>query len=229
MKLIRKRKIIDLKTVALATMLMLPYITFGQDSNFGNWLIYFGNKQINTKWNWHHEVQYRNYDAIGDLEQLLLRTGLGYNLSENNNNILFGYGYILSENYISGTNEKFKVNEHRVYQQFITKQNLNRISLQHRFRLEERFVESDFKFRFRYFLGLNMPISKKEMIVKTIYLSAYNEIFLNTENEMFDRNRLYGGIGYKVNNSIRFELGYMNQFFETGSRDQLNIISFVNF
>ena len=39
-----------------------------QDSDFGNWWIYFGNKQMNERWNWHHEVQYRNYNFIGDLE-----------------------------------------------------------------------------------------------------------------------------------------------------------------
>jgi hypothetical protein len=32
-----------------------------------------------------------------------------------------------------------------------------------------------------------------------------------------------------MNKNIRLELGYINQFFETSSRDQLNIISFVNF
>jgi len=226
--LIGKRNI-KFKLAVLAFALGLPIIAFSQESNLGNWWIYFGNKQINTKWNWHHEVQYRNYNVIGDLEQLLLRTGLGYNLSENNNNILLGYGYILSENYLSGTDEKFQVNEHRIYQQFITKHNINRLALQHRFRFEERFVESDFKTRFRYFLGLNVPVSKKELIDNTLYLSAYNELFLNTENEIFDRNRLYGGIGYKINNTIRFELGYMNQFFRSGERDQLNIITFVNF
>ena len=220
---------IKLKLAVSAFVLLLPIIAFCQESNLGNWWIYFGNKQINSKWNWHHEVQYRNYDAIGDLEQLLLRTGIGYNLSENNNNILLGYGYILSENYIAGTDEKFQVNEHRIYQQFITKHSLKSLSLQHRFRLEERFVESDFKLRFRYFLGLNVPLTNKEMNDNTVYLSAYNELFLNTENELFDRNRLYGGIGYKINSTIRFELGYMNQFFRRGDRDQLNIITFVNF
>jgi hypothetical protein len=207
---------------------MFPIITLAQESNFGNWLIYFGNKQINAKWNWHHEVQYRNYDAIGDLEQLLLRTGLGYNMSKKDN-LLLGYGFILSENYSSNSNIKEQVNEHRIYQQFITKQYLGHILLQHRFRFEERCVEADFKLRLRYFLGLNIPISKKVMIDNTIYVSAYNEIFINTKNEMLDRNRLYGGIGYKLNGSVRFELGYMNQFFDSSSRDQLNMITFVNF
>ncbi|MCB0446887.1 MAG: DUF2490 domain-containing protein [Gelidibacter sp.] len=207
-------------------MLMLPIFTIAQDSNFGNWMIYFGNKQLSSKWNLHHEVQYRNYNAIGDLEQLLLRTGLGYNVTDNTN-VLMGYGYILSENYIADTDEKFQVNEHRIYQQLITKQKFKNISIQHRYRFEQRFVEDDFRLRFRYFLGANVPLSKKE--TNKWYLSAYNELFINTESSIFDRNRLYGGLGYKINDSVRMELGYMNQFFETSSRDQINIITFVNF
>ena len=62
-----------------------------------------------------------------------------------------------------------------------------------------------------------------------LYASAYNEIFLNTEKAVFDRNRVFGGLGYKLNNSIKFEVGYMNQFFENSGRDQINIITFINF
>ena len=32
-----------------------------------------------------------------------------------------------------------------------------------------------------------------------------------------------------INKNIKLEVGYMNQFFEKYSRDQLNIITFVNF
>jgi len=218
-----------MKYFQIIIIILLPVIGFSQSSDLGNWLLYFGNKQINNKFNWHNEVQYRSYNAISDLEQLLIRTGIGYNLTENNNNILLGYGYILSENYIDGTNEKEDVHEHRIYQQFISKQNISIVSLQHRYRFEQRFIESDFKLRLRYFLGLNVPLSKKELIDKTLYFSMYNEIFLNTQKDVFDRNRLYGGIGYKLNSSIRFELGYMNQFLSNGNRDQINIVTFLNF
>jgi uncharacterized protein DUF2490 len=208
--------------------LVLPFSAFSQESDLGNWLIYFGNKNINPKLNWHHEIQYRNYNAIGDLEQLLLRTGIGYNLSENNNNLLVGYGFIRSENYMSSLDEKEIVNEHRIYQQFINWHQIKRVYLQHRFRFEQRFVEDVFKIRFRYFLALNIPITNPTMEAKTLYLSVYNELFLNTEEPVFDRNRLYGGLGYKANNQLRFELGYMNQLFSEGARDQLNMVVFVN-
>ena len=150
-------------------------------------------------------------------------------MTENNNNLLLGYGFINSQNYTSNSDEKVAVDEHRIYQQFISKQNIGAIAVQHRYRFEQRFVEDDFKMRFRYFLALKIPLSNKEVSDKSFYLSAYNEIFLNTKGTIFDRNRLYGGLGYHLSSKIRLELGYMNQFFQTGGRDQINLIAFANF
>lgn len=205
-----------------------PICAFSQDSDLGNWLIYIGDKKMNNNWNWHHEVQYRNYHAISDLEQLLIRTGIGRNLTENNNNLLLGYAYVHSQNYLTQSDDKAKVNEHRIFQQFITRQNFGRVFLQHRYRVEQRFVENDFSLRLRYFLAVSIPINNKTMLDNTFYLSSYNEIFLNTGDNIFDRNRLYGGLGYKVNKNVRFETGYMNQFLAKKTRDQINLIAFIN-
>ncbi|MDF1695570.1 MAG: DUF2490 domain-containing protein [Saprospiraceae bacterium] len=218
-----------MKKLLFLFLFSIPFSSTAQESDLGNWLIYIGSKKVDKKWNIHHEVQYRNYNAIGDLEQLLLRTGIGYNLTENNNNLLLGYGYILSQNYIDNTDDKIDINEHRIFQQFITKQKIGRVSVQHRYRFEQRWVEDNFKLRFRYFLALGIPLNNPTMTDGTVYLSSYNEIFLNTEGNVFDRNRLYGGVGYKVNSSLRFELGYMNQFLNNGNRDQINLLTFANF
>lgn len=219
-----------LKKYLLYWLILTPFIACSQNSDLGNWLIYFGNHQLNQHWNWHHEIQYRNYNAIGDLEQLLIRTGIGRNLTENNNNLLLGYGYILSENYLGqGQESKATVVEHRVYQQFITRQTIGRLSVQHRYRFEQRFVASDFRLRFRYFLSLNLPLYLRGMAENSLYLSAYNELFIDTSEVPFDRNRLYGGVGYRFSKHVKIELGYMNQFFGRDSRDQINVISFINF
>ena len=211
----------------LLSFLFIP-LTFSQGSDFGNWMIYFGNNKLNEKFNIHNEVQYRNYNAVGDLEQLLLRTGLGYNLTPNNNNLLLGYGFIRSENY-QNLDTKLVLNEHRIYQQFITKQSFGRVIFSHRYRLEERFVADDFKMRFRYFLATNVALNHKLLVPNTIYLSAYNEIFINAKNQLFDRNRIYGGLGYKVSNNLKLEIGYMNQRFFVGNRDQINLIANFKF
>ena len=203
-----------------------PLFLAAQDSDLGVWYLLFGNKKLSDKVNWHHEVQYRNFNAIGDLEQLLLRTGIGYDLADNAN-LLLGYGFIRSENFINQV-DKVVVNEHRIFQQLITKQNFNRFRLQHRYRFEQRFVEGDFRLRFRYFLGVNYSLWKEAEGPKEWYLSMYDEIFLNTVQNVFDRNRLYGGVGYRLNKSLRFEAGYMNQFLANGNRDQLNFVCFFS-
>jgi hypothetical protein len=216
------------KTLLLTLILFTSRISYAQNSDVGNWFIYFGNQAINEKWNWWNEVQYRNYNFAGDLQQLLLRTGIGFNLSENNNNILLGYAFINSQQYLPNSDDKVGSNEHRLYQQFITRENFGRVFIQHRYRIEERFLPDEFKLRFRYHLSFNVPINKKAMSKNAFYASAYDEIFLNAKSPIFDRNRLYGGLGYVINKYLRVEVGYMAQTLEDTNRNQLQIILFNN-
>ncbi|GEJ47689.1 MULTISPECIES: DUF2490 domain-containing protein [unclassified Chryseobacterium] len=207
--------------LAFTVLSLGSILTFAQKNDLGAWYMYFGNNKISKKLNWHNEIQYRNFDAVGDLEQLLIRTGIGYDLTENNNNVLLGYGFILSQPYVNG--EKKENIEHRIFQQYITKQKFGRFNLQHRYRLEERFLEDDFRMRFRYMLGVNIAITQKEMLPKTLYASVYNEIFLHFNSPVFDRNRVYGALGYVINKNMRIEAGYMNQIQENRNRGQIQI------
>ncbi len=34
--------------------------------------------------------------------------------------------------------------------------------------------------------------------------------FLNISSDTFDRNRLYGGLGYRFSKNVKLEIGYMN-------------------
>ena len=201
---------------------------YSQKSEIGNWLIYFGNQKINQNWNWHNEIQYRNYDFIGDTNQLLLRTGFGYNLTENNNNVLLGYAFINTKKYIPNSDQKQESDEHRIFQQFITKQNFGRFYFLHRYRVEERFLLDDFQMRMRYFFNVNLPLNKKTLDKNAIYLAAYNEIFVNTEKPLFDRNRIYAALGFVVNKNFKVEAGFMSQILEQSNRNQFQIVIFNN-
>jgi hypothetical protein len=201
---------------------------YSQKSEIGNWFIYFGNQKINQNWNWHNEIQYRNYDFIGDTNQLLLRTGLGYNLTENNNNVLLGYAFVNTHKYITNSEQKQESNEHRIFQQFITKQNFGRFYFFHRYRVEERFLPDDFQVRLRYFLSASIPLNKKTLDKNAIYFSTYNEIFVNTEKPLFDRNRIYAALGFVINKNFKVEAGFMSQILEQSNRNQFQIVIFNN-
>ncbi|WP_297869789.1 DUF2490 domain-containing protein [uncultured Flavobacterium sp.] len=70
-----------------------------------------------------------------------------------------------------------------------------------------------------------------------MYLALYNEIFLNGESDIgnnltvgvFDRNRVYGGLGYGLTDKLRLQVGFMNQSIETRGKDQLQISLHSNF
>ena len=207
----------------LFVILLKHQPAIAQSADTGNWLMYFGNQAINDRWNWHNEIQYRSYDFIGDMEQLILRTGIGHNLTEGNNNLLLGYGYIQSQSYLPNQSAKIKSDEHRVFQQYINWHSVGRLYFQHRIRAEQRFFSDDLKIRGRYFLSINLPINHAMVTKNTLYFSAYNEIVVNAQDKVFDRNRIYGGLGYGINDAIRLEIGIMSQIYTDSHRSQFQI------
>lgn len=212
-------------SISLLILCLSGTMGYGQSSSTGNWLCYFGNYQFPSRWNWNIESQYRAFNFLPDAQQFIFRTGIGYNLSPGNNNLSAGYAYIESYPYISAT-EKSRTTEHRLYQQFLTRQQFGRWYLQHRYRIEERFFPGRFALRFRYFLSVNLPLNRTTLSPGAVYLSAFDEIFLNNRSPVFDRNRLYGGIGYVPHRQFRFELGYMNQQLEQSGRKQWMLMVF---
>ena len=200
---------------------------WAQEEDFGKWLVYFGNQKINNKWLLQSDVQYRLNQTPEQKSQLLLRAGLGYNLTEANNNILLGIAYIES-NLLEGDVTMPSTNEKRIYQQYLYKQKRNNLFITHRVRMEERFLADDFGLRSRYFLSLQKPLNGKLLNSRSIYASCFNELFLDIKNQKFDRNRLYAGIGFGVSNDIRLETGYLIQAQKNSTRGQFQLIVYNN-
>jgi hypothetical protein len=212
------------------TILLLGFIgvinnsVIGQSNNVGTWFVYFGNQKINDKWNIQSDFQYRDYRFLGQRNQFLARAGLGYNLKPQNHNLLLGYAYIATDAYDEFDNNTSTKIEHRIYQQYLYKNKIGANSLTHRFRLEERFFPNEFGSRARYFISLQKPLGSKTIAKGNTYLSAYNELFVDINDPKFDRNRLYGGLGYGITESLRIETGYMIQAQKNITRGQLQLI-----
>ena len=225
-----KKKIL---TVLLIPMIFMPVSSLAQvdEDQIGAWYMYFFNTSFGEgPWGIQGDAQYRNWDTGGDLEQLLLRAGVTYEPKDAGIKFTLGYGNITTGAF--GDDES-TISESRIYQEALYPVKVgSRFYLNHRFRYEQRFVdEQDFRTRYRYNLFLNVPINGMKIIDKTIYLSLYNEIFINGQRnvgagrsvEMFDRNRFYFAFGYALVKSKRVQLGLMNQSTSQISKNQLQL------
>ncbi len=201
------------------------------ENETGAWYMYFWNTTFkDSRFGLQGDVQYRNWNIIGDLEQLLLRGGVTY--SPHNANIKFTLGYA---NVTSGTygDSNITLTENRIYQEALLPHKLtDYVYLTHRFRYEQRWVDDqDRRTRYRYNLFVNVPLNQPNLNKNALYIALYNELFINGEQnigdgrrvELFDRNRFYTGIGYGVSNTLRLQLGYMDQTAFNFSKGQLQL------
>jgi len=190
------------------------------------WGIYVGTGNIDKKWSLFTEFQYRDYKIVGDFDAIVARLAGQYDVVKNIN-LSLGYSYFLIRPTING--EQVTRHEHRPYQQVIIRNKFGRLYFNHRYRFEQRILPDDFRLRFRYFLQSFILLNNKSFEKKTIYISTYAEIFLNTESPVYDRVRFYLGLGYALSPNLRMEIGNMVQVFETFSRHQLQVFFIHNF
>ena len=211
----------------LFIMFFLGILVSNSQEETGNWIMYFGTNKISDRLSIHSEVQYRNYTiSPTNIEQLLLRTGLNYHIKPNLSATI-GYAHIGNHTYQSERKSP-EIEEHRIWQQFLTTNKIGRFKFEHRYRVEERFIEKDFKTRFRYRLMMFYPLNRKLLETGSVYIGIYNELFINGVKTFFDRNRLYGGIGYKYDKNIEFQIGLLRQEVQTSAKTFLQFGMILN-
>ncbi len=215
------------------TLFSLPQTTLAQfnEDQLGAWYMYFYSASFKEgPWGIQGDAQFRNWNLGGDLEQLLLRSGLTYTPEAANIKFTLGYANITTGAF---GEDNSTVGEHRIYQEALFPVRFaRRFYTNHRFRYEQRFVDDqDLRTRFRYNLFLNIALSKQEMDPQTIYLALYNELFVNGQREignghtveLFDRNRFYSAVGYVIEKGKKVQLGVMNQTTDNWSKNQLQL------
>lgn len=197
----------------------------------GAWYMYFFTKRFkDSQFGIQGDYQFRSWNLGGDLEQLLLRTGLTYQPKNTNITLTAGYAFIASGQFGEST---AKTNESRTYLEAFMPQKVGgRFLFTHRFRYEQRWVENqDFRTRYRYALFLNIPLNGQELKKNVVYIALYNELFINGQKEIgsgntvqfFDRNRIYTGLGYGLRDNLRMQLGWMKQSTDAISKGQLQV------
>jgi hypothetical protein len=186
-------------------------------TNSNGWYMYAGNHKFTEKWSLHTLIHIRRSNIITDWQQSLNR--LGVNCHFNNNAIgAIGYDYVLTFPY-GGSPITEKVQTNAIWQTVTLKQQVGKIKISHRYRLEQLWstILSDIQYtytnRFRYMISGTIPL------YKNVFFSFFDEVFIsfgkNVNYNNFNQNRIYDGIGYKIKHGD-IQLGYMNQLIKKG-------------
>ena len=198
-------------------------------NNENGWFMYFGTHKVSEKWGVHLEAQFRGADIIKSEQQYLFRTGVNYHFNPQTFATV-GYCYVHTAQY-GGFPAQSAFPENRIWEQIQVKNQLGTVELVNRFRMEQRFVNAPtlvgvlgnvyepgdavYTNRFRVLNRISIPFKDKTIQDKSFYVSAYDELFVNFGKNValniFDQNRIYIALGYKIPKIGRLEIGYLNQ------------------
>jgi hypothetical protein len=232
---------INLRPLRITRQCSLLFITFisylhvsaqTAHENTG-WFGWFNSYKISGPWAMHFDGQVRSADNWDFVRNLLLRPGITYAFKPNSTGTI-GYAYIGTYSRVSSSS-KSTLTEHRIWEQYIYSTAIGKASLQNRFRLEQRFIErvteDVFSQRLRYFVRSIIPVGKqKGSFSDGLFFALQNEVFLNIQNKekinnsLFDQNRIYGAIGYRLSPKVDLETGFMNQYVKGMNADVSNNI-----
>lgn len=193
------------------------------------WLSHWGDQRLSDRWSFHTEGHWRRANMGQDWQQLLLRPAINFHL---NDQVLLTQGYSYYYNYGYGEHPiRFQNWEHHLYQQVQLTQPIGRLSVQHRFRMEERFIaqmkpdEEDpshgvlgsytYQNRFRYRVWLTVPLGHKKAEPGAFSAQFYDEVFLSFGDsqrlDFIQQNRISALLGYQLSKPVSLLLGYLYQ------------------
>ncbi len=157
------------------------------------------------------ELQARSIEKFRTIDYYEIKGGTGYNFNETNQAFV-GLG-----RYTTYKEKGLNQEEFRLWLQYTFSHYISKLDLDHRVRAEQRFFhfpktdENTTDQRYRYRLSATLPLNKKKVTAQTVFLNAFNEIFLGPKANAFKRNRVYAGAGYQFNQNVGITTGYLWQ------------------
>ena len=176
------------------------------EEKLGSWYMFSGIHRISNKLSINSGAQIRDYETTSNFQQLLLLTGVSYNVNSNLTTSI-GYGYLNTDKSFEELIDETNTEEHRLFQQVSLKNKLWKLKFEHRYRLEERFLDynnrNNTQLRTRYRMQVTLPITD------IFSIGVYDEVFLNLQGDVFSQNRLFAALGIKVSQNSKVQLGYL--------------------
>jgi hypothetical protein len=147
------------------------------------------------RWHWWMEVQPRTRESGKEMDQLLIRPGVGYALTDHST-VWIGYAHVTNYPVIGDT-----IHENRMGQQYQWSGPTPLGAFTSRTRLEQRWQDNgnDTGGRFRQLFKFNWPFS----FHPAASFVAWDEVFVNLNRTDWgarrglDQNRGFAGLGYR--------------------------------
>jgi hypothetical protein len=175
--------------------------------DLGDWNIFILKTKLKNKFSFVGEINFRSEKLIKKFNYGEYKGSILYSM---NKNIGFSLG---AGGFNKNSEDGFFLNssaesEFRTWVDFLLlKHSTGRFNFEHRGRMEQRFIPSDYQNRLRYRLQLNLPVNHTKMSDKTIFLSAYNEFFVGENDPHWEKNKFWTAAGYRVNENFSFQMG----------------------
>jgi hypothetical protein len=190
------------------------------DPRWGTWCIATVQLPAGQKgWGGFAEVQARANSVARQFFYTELKGGATYNLSRSFTLMVAGGRYSTADYRDLGDGPLNT--EKRLWEQLTLTQNLSRLKLEHRYRVEQRWFSFrdditpagsfTYRNRIRYRFNTFLPLNQPTITDKTVFFSVYDEIFLNPRGPVFERNRVYAGVGYQFDSHWTLQAGWVNQ------------------
>ncbi|HEX8329765.1 MAG TPA: DUF2490 domain-containing protein [Hymenobacter sp.] len=230
---------------------LLPRLSSAQptrvsDYNTLGWFQYNGDHQLAANWTLHTEYQARGVRLGRSWQQRLARLGLAYQVLPRVQ-VAAGYTSFITHPFgrypTASTGVPFP--ERRFYQDVQVSDTAGRVVLSHRLRLEQRWIGQladngrravqawQYQNRIRYQLAATVPLQGRTLDDHEWYFNAFDELFLgfgrNVNLNVFNQNRLSGGLGYQLHEGFQLELNYLNQISQHGDPDPATNLPVVEF
>ena len=193
------------------------------EDEIGAWYMLDGTHKVLDKLSIKTGFQLRSFEVSDNINLLLYYTGIKYHLSKKTTlTLVYCYLDIDKTFLVTGKNHLY---ESRPYEQISYKQEIYNFPVNHRLRLEHRFLnykkQHTILHRFRYRIGTKINLNK------TIFIKVNEEIFVNLKDQVFTENRLFAALGYNLSKSSNIQLGYLNHEINKQNLNRLQLGLFI--
>lgn len=173
-----------------------------------------------SSWRWYVDSYERNRESGRTPDQFVVRPGVGYALTKQSS-VWAGYAY--TANFTSGG----RIDENRIWQQYVWSGPAKTGTLSSRTRLEQRFIEGagGMAWRIREQLKFARPLSSRSRLSSLVSFEIMFHLNSTARAQRgFDQSRAFAGLSISVNRTAHVEVGYLNQFNRSQGPDRMHHI-----